>query len=417
MTALSNATTVDDAFFNPIEDLVASSRHLYPCPEFPDWDFVRLAIHRVLECSPSGRGFLQEHGLRFENAPSLSNYFATLRSARRGQLIGDVHSRLSLQIDADSSDHLAGIPGLDRYECFAADAHWHLAAAHDPRHEESKMAVGHCYSLNLRSHSLRHLAAAQGVHEHDMSMLRRIKPRGLRQGVPKGRRVIIVYDKAGIDFAYWARCRQECAVYFVSRVKKGMAYDWLRDRDWDRTEPQNAGVQQDRAVMTREGIAMRIVVYVDPVSGGTFEFLTNEPDLLPGVIAELYRRRWEAEKVFDEIKNKFGERKAWGTSQAAREAQARCVAITHNLVQLYTRRMEEGHRVVNRIEDARRLKRTEEAKDQCARSGRALSTLVTAARRASQHSLKFVRWLRQSLRDRLTEDTAVPRLRTLYATW
>ena len=41
---------------------------------------------------------------------------------------------------------------------------------------------------------------------------------------------------------------------------------------------------------------------------------------------ELYRRRWEAEKVFDQVKNKLGEKKAWGITQEAREAQARLVA-------------------------------------------------------------------------------------------
>ena len=54
--------------------------------------------------------------------------------------------------------------------------------------------------------------------------------------------------------------------------------------------------------MTREGIALRIVTYLDPVGGETYEFLTHEPDLPPGVIVELYRHRWEGEKVFDEIK-------------------------------------------------------------------------------------------------------------------
>ena len=75
---------------------------------------------------------------------------------------------------------------------------------------------------------------------------------------------------------------------------------------------------------------MRIVSYIDPVGGESYEFLTHEPDLPPGIIVELYRRRWEAEKVFDEIKDKLVERKAWGTTLEAWEAQARCVATTHD---------------------------------------------------------------------------------------
>lgn len=40
---------------------------------------------------------------------------------------------------------------------------------------------------------------------------------------------------------------------------------------------------------------------------------------------------------------------------------------------------------------------------------------VQSARRASQHGLKFIRWLRRALRDPLTEHTALPLLRALYA--
>ena len=307
-------TTVDSAFFTPLNALVAQSQWTRPCPELPDLDFVRLGIHRVLESSPSGRGFIQEHGARFERMPTHSNYFSTLRSARRGELLKDVHDRLIAAAAVLLPDRLNSLPELRTYECFAADGHWHQAATHDPRHDGVKMAVGHFYSLDLRSHTLRHLAAAEGLHEHDMSVLKRVKPKGLRQSVPKGKRVLIVYDKAGIDFAYWKRCRQECALYFLSRVKEAMVYDWLADRDWASSDPRNAGVKADRRVMTREGVELRIVTYIDPVGGESYEFLTNEPDLPPGIIVELYRRRWEAEKVFDEIKNKLGERKAWGTT-------------------------------------------------------------------------------------------------------
>jgi IS4 transposase len=58
----------------------------------------------------------------------------------------------------------------------------------------------------------------------------------------------------------------------------------------------------DRRVRIREGHLLRIVCHTDPVGGESYEFLTNVMDLPAGVVAELYRRRWEAEKVFDEIK-------------------------------------------------------------------------------------------------------------------
>jgi hypothetical protein len=372
-------------------------------------------MQRVLETSESGRAFLQEHGVRFENVPDYCNYFATLRSQRRSDLVGDVSLAVLSVANAQLHDRLADIPELANYGCFAMDGHWHKAAVHDKRHEDAKMAVGHFYSLNLRTHTLRHLAAGEGLHEHDMSALKRVKPKGLRQGVPQGRRVLVIYDKAGIDLGFWKRCRQECAVYFLSRVKENMVFDWIDSRDWDRSDPRNRGVTEDRRVMTREGLVLRIIYYTDPVSGQSFEFLTNEPDLPPGVLVELYRRRWEAEKVFDEIKNKLGEKKAWASSLVAKRIQAQLITLTHNLLLLYEQDLEKRHGIRNEAEDRRREQRTQTATKACAKAGKPLSTLVSQARWTTQRSVKFIRWVRQSIRDRAAEAVAVLRLQAFYA--
>lgn len=214
MLLLADPLRVNDAFFQPVSGLVATSPHTYPCPEFSDEDWVRLGIQRVLERVESGRAFLQEHGPRFDYLPTRANYCVAQKSERRRDLARDVNQRLLAA--ATLPDRLAHLPELQNYQCFALDGHWHQAAAHDPRHDGVKMAVGHFYSLDLRGHQLRHLAVGEGLHEHDMSVLKRLKPAGLRQAVPKGRRVLIIYDKAGIDFGFWKRCRQECAVCFSS---------------------------------------------------------------------------------------------------------------------------------------------------------------------------------------------------------
>jgi hypothetical protein len=415
MPTAARTITVNQAFFEPLDGLAAASLAWRPCPDFSDDDYLRLGVQRVLESSESGRAFLQEHGVRFENAPELCNYFAALRSARRCLVLRDVNRGLISVANQKLHDRLADIPELANYECFAGDGHWHKAAVHDARHEDSKMAVGHFYSLNIRTHTLRHLAAGEGLHEHDMSALKRIKPKGLRQGVPKGKRVLIVYDKAAIDFGYWKRCRQECAVYFLSRVKENMVFDWLESVPVDQSDSRNHGVTEDRRVMTREGLRLRIIYYTDPQTGEKYEFLTNEMDLPPGVVVELYRRRWEVEKTFDAIKNKLGEKKAWATSLVAKEAQAQFIAITHNLLLLYEQKLETEHGVTNQAEDARRAKRIKAAVAECEKLGQSISSLVVGARRATQRSVKFVRWVRQAIRDQAAETVAVLHLMKLYA--
>ena len=415
MTLTHQTISVEAAFFEPLTGLAARSPHTRPCPEFSDEAYLRCGVRRVLEAAASGRGFLQEHGPGLSCEPTPSNYFATLHSRRRLGLLEEVGEAVRAAADRFLPDRLAGIAELANDECFAADGHWHKAAAHDPLHEGTRLAVGHFYSLDLRRHTLRHLATGEGLHEHDMSALKRVKPKGLRQGVPPGRRVILVYDKAGIDFDYWKRCRQECAVYFLSRAKENMILEWEKSRDWNRPDERNHGVWEDIQVRTRAGHTLRLICYLDPVSGEAFEFLTNEMDLPPGVLVELYRRRWDAEKVFDEAKNKLGVKKAWATSLIAKTNQARFLALTHNLLLLYERALEIRHHIQNLAEDRRRAVRMAKAAAACAQADQALSTLVLQARRATQRSVKFIRWLRHSLRDRLAEATAAARLKLLYA--
>jgi hypothetical protein len=73
---------------------------------------------------------------------------------------------------------------------------------------------------------MRHLLAAKGLHENDMSILKRLKPRGLRHGVPKGRRVLIVYDKAGIDFWFLGSLPQGVRGLFPEPPQGGDGF-WL----------------------------------------------------------------------------------------------------------------------------------------------------------------------------------------------
>jgi len=279
------------------------------CPDFSDDDYLQCGILRVLESSTSGRAFLQEHGARLNHSPSQANYFATLHSQRRGAVAADVNNALRILANQTLPDRLAEIAELAAYAVFAVDGHWHKAATHDPRHNGVKMSVGHFYSLNLRTHTLRPLAVGEGAHEHDLSVLKRLTPRGLRQEVPKGRRTLLIYDRAGIDFDYWKRCRHESAIYFLSRTKSNTVLSWEERRTWDPSDPRNRGVQEDMWVKTRDGHSLRLICYVDPVTGKSYEFLTNEPDLPPGVLAELYCRRWTWKRFSTNSKTSWAKRR------------------------------------------------------------------------------------------------------------
>lgn len=98
------------------------------------------------------------------------------------------------------------------------------------------------------------------------------------------------------------------------------------------------------------------------------------------------------------MKNKLGQTKAWGSSLTAQGAQAQLIALTHNLLVGYERELEERHGVTNTADDQRRRQRGEAAGRTCAEIDLPLSFLVLA-----------------SLRDRLAEAAAVPRLQAPYS--
>ena len=100
---------------------------------------------------------------------------------------------------------------------------------------------------------------------------------------------------------------------------------------------------------------------------------------------------------------------------AAKEAQAQFIAMTHNLLVLYEQVLETRHGVTNEAEDERRAKRTQAEEQACIEAGTPLSALVLATWRATQRSVKFIRWIRQSIRDNAAEARAVLRLKALYA--
>src|SRR6266498_417208 len=118
MPITPNSITVNKAFFQPLDGLAAASPYFWLCRDFSDEACLHLGVQRVLEMSESGRGFLQEHGLRFEYTPGHSNYFAALNSPRRCDLIGDVNVALLTAANATLLDRLADIPELVNYECY-----------------------------------------------------------------------------------------------------------------------------------------------------------------------------------------------------------------------------------------------------------------------------------------------------------
>ena len=184
--------------------------------------------------------------------------------------------------------------------------------------------VRHFFSMNLMSQTMRHLDVARpkGKREHDITALKRLEANALRMGEPKGRKVLLAYDPTIYDFAQWRRWKQSKGIYVITRMKENTSLLICGDREFDREDLRNVGVVSDQLGGTNSGDMLRKIVYVEPTTGRRFVFLTNEMTLPPGLIAFIYKKRWDIEKVFDQFKNKLMENKAWAKSLNGKCAQA-----------------------------------------------------------------------------------------------
>lgn len=410
-----------EKFIEPLGDIVSRSDWRRECPRISDEDWICLGIQRTLKDVSSSRAFLQKLGFVQQEPFGHTLFFENLGSDRRLQLCDEVHAGVRDLANERLVDALARIECLADFDVYAGDGHYHAASAHDKIHADGKKyPPGHFFALNLRTHTLHPLALSLQTgtrkSEHDMHALKRQNIASLRQGAGKGRKVLYVWDRAGIDFEQWQRWKQGSGIYFLSRQKKNMCLETVRVHDWERDDPHNAGVLSDHMVESPEGYRLRRIEYRCPVTLRSFQFLTNLPQSIPpGLIAHLYKMRWDEEKVFDQIKNKFGAKKAWGKSQTAKAMQARFICIAHNLLLLLEQKLAQEEGISNEPERRRRSQRLDKVREALAEKGEVLPRWQEKITRMTQRSVKFIRWTEEHFwRETTSWKAALTSLRRLY---
>lgn len=409
--------TVSCRFFAPLERALAGSANRRRCPEFPDEEFLESGVGRVIADVQSGRDWVQRLHMWMNARLTVSNFFKSLASTRRLALLEEVSERVRLELDRGdrhyASDPLAEHRELDGFALYASDGHCEQPAAHGKRFGRKLLVPQGFFSLNLRTHSMALLDIAKPLREreHDMHLLKRLGATKLRMAEPKGRKVIHVYDPAGIDYLQWMKWKAK-GVYLISTEKANSKAVVMGMNSWDQSDSRNTGVLADQIIGVFAGVMMRRVLYRDPATDRRYSFITSEMNLPPGLIAFLYKLRWDIEKVFDEKKNKLLEKKAWAAGDTARTQQARFVCLAHNLMVLLERCLErEGIR--DEKVQAKRRRRTQEMIRDSLQLGNRPNPMVLKCSRMTQRSLQFIRWLRHYLFDRSPWNDALASLRPL----
>lgn len=410
------SSEVRQQFLQPLRTVYDQATTLRKCPAESDWDWLTKGVDRVLSHSRSGRDFIQTFQLFWERELQVGPYFDKLASLRRLGMVAECSALLRRRVDAARLSPLARFESLAQFDVYAGDGHYLEAATHDPMIGDTHWATGHFFALNLKSQSLFPLVLADRAtrkKEHDLRALKRQSVAMLRQGAGKSRKVLWVWDKAGVDFHFWQE-RKASGIYFLSLRKEGMCLEMEKERTIDLPQPINQGVTSDRVMLDRRGIRVREITYCNPCDGQVYVYLTSEMTLEPGLLVLLYKTRWEIEKVFDETKTKLAEKKSWATSDTAKEMQAHFVAIVHNLLLLLAD-WHEAQGVENTAEKERRAKRQEQQKAELKKTGGTLPMIYTVLQRFTQATFKLIRWLRAHWHRTTTLTQALLQLRSLYA--
>ena len=151
-----------------------------------------------------------------------------------------------------------------------------------------------------------------------------------------------VMDKAYVDFARLHQLHIARA-FFVTCAKSNMKFVVVQEFP----VPINTGLVSDQHIqltgyesLKRYPELIRQVTYIDPETGKTLEFLTNNMTLSALTICALYKQRWQVELFFKWIKQHLRIKKFLGNSENAVKTQIWCAVSTYVLIAVFKKELQ-----------------------------------------------------------------------------
>lgn len=143
---------------------------------------------------------------------------------------------------------------------------------------------------------------------------------------------ILVFDKGYKNYTQYTRFSSE-GITWITRQNSRAKAQVIEDLVVDNLE-QNAGVKEDKLIILgnttnkkQTRVHARLIVYYDEKTNREFEFITNNTEMKPSTIAQLYQRRWQIEMLFKRLKQNNQLKYFLGDNQNAIETQIWCTLI------------------------------------------------------------------------------------------
>jgi len=156
----------------------------------------------------------------------------------------------------------------------------------------------------------------------------------LLDAVPIQSGAFYVMDRGYLDFTRLVRLHQQGA-WFVVRSKQHVRFSVLASRPVDKA----GGLRCDQTIVLTSPWSrrhyphrLRRISFRDPEQDLWLVFLTNNFELTPQVVAELYKRRWQVELFFKWVKQHLRIHHFYGRSRNAIHCQIWTAICTYLLV-------------------------------------------------------------------------------------
>lgn len=147
----------------------------------------------------------------------------------------------------------------------------------------------------------------------------------------------IVFDKGYNDYKQYLQWSLD-DIYFVTRQKNNAKYKSLEEFELDE-KTDNAILKDEIIEITKDKktIKLRRIAYWYEPHNKVYEFITNNYEITPEKVAEIYKNRWQIEKLFKRLKQNFPLKYFLGDNQNAIEIQI-WVSLIIQLIMLVIQR-------------------------------------------------------------------------------
>jgi len=147
---------------------------------------------------------------------------------------------------------------------------------------------------------------------------------------------IDIFDRGYVDYNQYAKWTNN-STYFVTRLKNNATYEQLEEIEIPDNIPANYIKDQKIQVKYKDDkgieqlLILRRVVYFDKAKDRILEFLSNIMEMTAEQIGLLYKKHWQIEMLFKQLKQNFPLKYFLGDNENAIKIQIWCTLIANLL--------------------------------------------------------------------------------------